>query len=154
MTFVSRKDLAFIHLVPRELPAGIDVFQFLEQGFDFFPADTARGIPVEPLSEGVIERLVFTAGDLSGAIDLVFVGTKSDISHEHSVHENSVPGKTSQRCCLGSIILSPPNGNVKMSPHERKDIRVESEGTTTSERDFQLRQGRHGVRQSRRTALA
>src|ERR1700674_2097485 len=55
--------------------------------------------------------------------------------------------------CFSSIILSPRNGNVKMSPHERKDIRVESEGTTTSERDFQLREGRLGVRQSRRTAL-
>ena len=41
--------------------------------------------------------------------------------------------------CFSSIILSPPNGNVKMSPHERKDIRVESEGTATSERNFQLR---------------
>ena len=41
--------------------------------------------------------------------------------------------------CLSSIILSPPNSNVKMSPHERKDIRVESEGTATSERNFQLR---------------
>ncbi len=40
--------------------------------------------------------------------------------------------------CFSSIILSPPNGNVKMSPHERKDIRVESEGTATSERNFQL----------------
>ena len=35
-----------------------------------------------------------------------------------------------------------------MSPHERKDIRVESEGTATSERDFQLCEGRHGVHQS------
>jgi hypothetical protein len=35
--------------------------------------------------------------------------------------------------------MSPPNCNVKMSPHERRDIRVESEGTATSERDFQLR---------------
>ncbi len=41
--------------------------------------------------------------------------------------------------CFSSIILSPRNSNVKMSPHERKDIRVESEGTTTSERNFQLR---------------
>ena len=44
-----------------------------------------------------------------------------------------------QHLCFSSIILSPPNGNVKMSPHERKDIRVESEGTATSERNFQLR---------------
>ncbi len=56
--------------------------------------------------------------------------------------------------CFSSIILSPPNSNVKMSLHERKDIRVESEGIATSERDFQLGEGKHGVRQSRRTALA
>src|SRR5260370_24657040 len=31
--------------------------------------------------------------------------------------------------CLSSIILSPLNGNVKMSPHETGDIHVESEGT-------------------------
>ncbi len=41
--------------------------------------------------------------------------------------------------CFSSIILSPPNGNVKMSLHDRKDIRVESERTATSERNFQLR---------------
>jgi hypothetical protein len=48
-------------------------------------------------------------------------------------------GKMKNFACFSSIILSPPNSNVKMSPHERKDIRVESEGTATSERDFQLR---------------
>ena len=34
--------------------------------------------------------------------------------------------------CLSSIILSPLNGNVKMSPYETGDIDVESEGTATS----------------------
>jgi len=47
-------------------------------------------------------------------------------------------GKRLNRMCFSSIILSPPNSNVKMSPHERKDIRVESEGTATSERNSQL----------------
>jgi hypothetical protein len=59
-----------------------------------------------------------------------------------------------ERLCFSSIILSPPNSNVKMSSHERKDIRVESEGTAKSERNFQLREGRDGVRQSRHPALA
>ena len=36
------------------------------------------------------------------------------------------------------MILSPPNGNVKMSPYEGKDICVESEGTATSERTVSL----------------
>ena len=48
-------------------------------------------------------------------------------------------GRQGRDGCFSSIILSPPNSNVKMSPHERKDIRVESEGTATSERNFQLR---------------
>src|SRR5260370_16499133 len=53
--------------------------------------------------------------------------------------------------CLSSIILSPLNGNVKMSPYETGDIHVESEGTAASERDQRMHQGRHGVCQSRRT---
>jgi len=39
-----------------------------------------------------------------------------------------------ERVCLSSIILSPLNGNVKLSPHETGDIHVESEGTATSAR--------------------
>ncbi|HTB94440.1 MAG TPA: Gfo/Idh/MocA family oxidoreductase, partial [Candidatus Sulfotelmatobacter sp.] len=46
--------------------------------------------------------------------------------------------------CLSSIILSPLNGNVKMSPHETGDIHVESEGTAASERNQCMHQGRHG----------
>src|SRR5260370_18225789 len=53
--------------------------------------------------------------------------------------------------CLRSIILSPLNGNVKMSPYETGDIHVESEGAAASERDQRMHQGRHGVCQSRRT---
>jgi hypothetical protein len=68
----------------------------------------------------------------------------SDMGSDHSnisglFYPKPVKGYRSMRLfCLSSIILSPPNGNVKMSPHERKDIRVESEGTATSERDFRL----------------
>src|SRR6266481_5862235 len=47
-----------------------------------------------------------------------------------STHENHV--------CLSSIILSPLNGNVKMSPHETGDIHVESERTTASERNQRM----------------
>ena len=56
--------------------------------------------------------------------------------------------------CLSSIILSPLNGNVKMSPHETGDIHVESEGTAASERNQRMHQGRHGVCQSRRTPVS
>jgi len=60
----------------------------------------------------------------------------------------------SNKPCLSSIILSPLNGNVKMSPHETEDIPVESEGTAKSERDQRVHQGRHGVCQSRRTPVS
>jgi hypothetical protein len=47
----------------------------------------------------------------------------------------SLDGVIQMTSCLSSIILSPGNGNVKMSPHETGDIHVESEGTAASERD-------------------
>src|ERR1700675_5116813 len=56
--------------------------------------------------------------------------------------------------CLSSIILSPLNGNVKMSPHETGDIHVESEATAASERDQRMPQERYGVCQSRRTPVS
>ena len=55
--------------------------------------------------------------------------------------------------CLSSIILSPLNGNVKMSPHETGDIHVESERVTTSDRPFFLFAWGVGMCQSRRTPL-
>src|SRR2546427_3801537 len=54
--------------------------------------------------------------------------------------------------CLSSIILSPLNSNVKMSPYETGDIHVESEGTATRGCNFPLCEGGPGVCQSRRTA--
>src|SRR6266478_6167959 len=63
-------------------------------------------------------------------------------------------GTHSPQHCLSSIILSPPNGNVKMSPHETGDISVEPEGTAASERDQRMHQGRHGLCQSRRTLVS
>src|SRR6266404_8314030 len=56
--------------------------------------------------------------------------------------------------CFGSMILSPLNSNVKMSPYETGDIHVESEGTAASERDQRMHQGRYGVCQSRRTPVS
>src|SRR5260221_14151042 len=43
--------------------------------------------------------------------------------------------------CLSSIILSPLNGYVKMSPYETGDICIESERIATSGGDFLLREG-------------
>src|SRR6267154_914942 len=54
--------------------------------------------------------------------------------------------------CLSSIILSPLNGYVKMSPYETGDICIEPERIATSGGDFILREGGPGVCQSRLTA--
>src|SRR5712692_9884286 len=56
--------------------------------------------------------------------------------------------------CLSSIILSPLNGNVKMSPYEQGDICIEPERATTSGRYFQMREGGVGVSQSRLPVFA
>ncbi len=47
--------------------------------------------------------------------------------------------------CFGSMILSPLNSNVKMSPYETGDIHVESEGTATSGCDFPTCGGEPGM---------
>src|SRR5260370_41576566 len=54
--------------------------------------------------------------------------------------------------CLSSIILSPLNSNVKMSPHEQGDSHVESEGIAASGSHSPMGAGRVGVRQSRGAA--
>src|ERR1700681_107818 len=54
--------------------------------------------------------------------------------------------------CLSSIILSPLNGYVKMSPYETGDICIEPERIATSGCDFIVREGGPGVCPRRRTA--
>src|SRR5712664_3818200 len=75
----------------------------------------------------------------------------SDTVRILNIMDGSALLQLSAHRCLSSIILSPLNGNVKMSPYETGDIHVESEGTAASERDQRMHQGRHGVCQSRRT---
>src|SRR5580704_6847064 len=54
--------------------------------------------------------------------------------------------------CLSSIILSPLNGYVKMSPYETGDLCIEPERIATSSSDFVLLGGEVGVCQCRLTA--
>src|SRR6266481_4839152 len=65
----------------------------------------------------------------------------------------AILGSRGSLLCLSPIILSPLNGQVKMSPHEQGDILIESERVATSGGDFSMYQGRGGVCQSRRAAL-
>ena len=62
------------------------------------------------------------------------------------------PNKLSSAPCLSSIILSPLNSNVKMSPHEQGDSRVESKRVAASASHFPMRRWPLGVRQSRGAA--
>src|SRR5713101_9700684 len=66
--------------------------------------------------------------------------------------EEMISVKARLHKCLSSIILSPLNGYVKMSPYEQGDISLESERVATSGCDFILREGGSGVCPSRRTA--
>src|SRR5260370_41130685 len=50
-------------------------------------------------------------------------------------------------------MLSPLNGNVKMSPYEQGAVCIEPERATTSGRYLQMREGGVGVCQSRRTPM-
>src|SRR5258707_2064669 len=69
------------------------------------------------------------------------------------VQQKSGFEKNSGTKCLSPIILSPLNGQVKMSPHEQGDIFIESERVATSGGDFSMYQGRGGRCQKRPAAL-
>src|SRR6266853_6298361 len=81
MTFVSRKDLTFIHLVPSELSPGVGVLESRKQRFYFRAAHLAGAIPIQPIAEGVVQRFVFAASDLARQLNLVFIGTTRDVLH-------------------------------------------------------------------------
>jgi len=74
------------------------------------------------------------------------IGFIGIMHHRGEVHTPKGP------TCLSSIILSPLNGNVKLSPHETGDIHVESEGTAASDRHFAMRAREPDVCQSRGAA--
>src|SRR5262249_52154108 len=90
----------------------------------------------------------------SGKLRLPITTTYKPSQITEAIEHYQRGGKVLLDFCLSSIILSPSNSNVKMSPHETGDIHVESEGATKSERDQRLHQGRHGVCQRRRTPVS
>jgi len=60
---------------------------------DLGRADGTRAVLNKPFPECIIESLMFVASDLAGAVNGRFVGAEGNISHERSVHENSVKFK-------------------------------------------------------------
>src|SRR5579863_3551146 len=71
---------------------------------------------------------------------------------KEAYQRKEIPARGRNDECLSSIILSPLNGNVKLSPHETGDIHVESEGTAASDRHFAMRAREPDVCQSRGAA--
>jgi len=78
---VSRKNLALIHLIPREAAAGIDTFQARHKSIEIARGTGAGHIVIEPLPKGDIQCGVARAGHESSLFDEVLVGTESDILH-------------------------------------------------------------------------
>src|SRR5260221_1660831 len=58
-----------------------------------------------------------------------------------SIPQESFHSQGASCACLSSIILSPLNGYVKMSPYETGDICIEPERIAASGGDFLLREG-------------
>src|SRR5271154_2949551 len=100
----------------------------------------------------IVDLPIVAVIDLEVVVVIRFVAMES--IPERSVAQEVWWEKGEIKDCLSSIILSPLNGNVKLSPYETGDIHVESEGTTASERDQRVHQGSHGVCQSRRTPVS
>jgi len=72
---VSRKNLAFIHLVPGEVTTGPDVTEALHQGVHFSCAPRLRCILLQPFPKNRVEGFVLGAGNKPGLLDEVCVGT-------------------------------------------------------------------------------
>src|ERR1700694_5864004 len=79
--------------------------------------------------------------------------TGSNDSRLCESNESSLLDSWQTGWCLSSIILSPLNGNVKMSPYEQGNICIEPERAATSGGYFQMREGGVGVCQSRRNPV-
>src|ERR1700687_1728980 len=84
--FVSRKNLSFIHLFATISAAGVNVLKTLHQGTILLNISLARSIRSQPLAKGDIQSFMLSFRDLAGSFDEVFIGAKSDVLHETSVH--------------------------------------------------------------------
>src|SRR5260370_37108384 len=69
---------------------------------------------------------------------------KIAISRKKAYHRVAYGTRVIHKLCLSSIILSPLNGNVNMSPPDTGDIHVDSDGIAKSERDQRVHRGRYG----------
>ena len=95
----------------------------------------------EPLS---MARLAWIASEL---------GSATRFPRKTIILQKPQPDEGLYSSCFSSMILSPLDGNVKMSPYEQGNICIEPERATTSGGYFQMREGGVGVCQSRRTPV-
>ncbi len=73
--FVSRKYLALIHFVAREVPTGMDVSKPAHKGVECGTTTGARGVHLEPLSKSSVQGLTLRLGYIPGLFDQGLVCT-------------------------------------------------------------------------------
>jgi len=84
--FVSRKNLALIHLVPTKVPPRLYVFQSLHQSVELLYAAAPCGKLFQPFAENRIERLVLRLGQQSRLLDQLLIGTQGNVFHAKVVY--------------------------------------------------------------------
>jgi hypothetical protein len=67
--FVSRKNLALIHFVTGEVPAGLYVSHAAHECIKRCPSTGAGGVLLEPFPECSIKRSAFRLGDHTGTLN-------------------------------------------------------------------------------------
>jgi hypothetical protein len=84
--FVSRKYLALIHFVAREVPAGLDIAESAHQSIECGPPASTGSVHLEPFPKCSIQGLALRLGHKPGLIDQRFVGTQGNVLHTKQVY--------------------------------------------------------------------
>jgi hypothetical protein len=84
--FVSRKYLALIHFVAREVPAGLDIPESAHQSIECGTAASTGSVHLEPFPKCSIQSLALRLGHKPGLIDQRFVGTEGNVLHTKKVY--------------------------------------------------------------------
>jgi hypothetical protein len=77
--FVSRKYLALIHFIAREVPARLDIAESAHQGIECGSPASPGSVRLQPLPKCGIQGLALGLGHKPGLVDQRFVRTQGDI---------------------------------------------------------------------------
>ena len=88
--FVSRKYLALIHFVAREMPARLHVSKPAHQGIERRATARPGGVFLKPLPKGGIQSLALGLSHQARSFDEGFFGTESYVFHTDAVYTISV----------------------------------------------------------------